>query len=38
MEVGYVSMTTTKANADANKSLETTLSEDLTIQDKIGKL
>jgi hypothetical protein len=38
MEVGYVSMTTTRAKADANKSLETTLSEDITIQDKIGKL
>lgn len=38
MEVGYVSMTTEKAKADANKSLETTLSEDATIQDKIGKL
>lgn len=38
MEVGYVSMTTQKAAAEANKSLETTLSEDTTIQDKIGKL
>jgi hypothetical protein len=38
MEVGYVSMTTQKANAEANKSLETTLGEDLTIHDKIGKL
>ena len=38
MEVGYVSMTTEKAKADANKSLETTLSEDTTIQDKIWKL
>lgn len=38
MEVGYVSMTTQKASAEANKSLETTFSEDLTIHDKIGKL
>jgi hypothetical protein len=38
MEVGYVSMTTQKASAEANKSIETTLGEDLTIQDKIGKL
>jgi hypothetical protein len=38
MEVGYVSMTTQKASAEANKSLETTFGEDITIQDKIGKL
>ena len=35
MEVGYVSMTTQKASAEANKSLETALSEDVSIQDKI---
>lgn len=38
LEVGYVSMTTQKAAASANKSLETTLSEDAEIHDKILKL
>ena len=38
MEVGYVSMTTEKATAEANKTLDEKLSEDDQIQNKIGKL
>jgi len=38
MEVGYISVSTQKANAEANKSLETKFAENENIQDKIGKL
>lgn len=38
MEVWYVSITTQKASAEANKSLELKLSEDTNIQDKMWKL
>lgn len=38
MEVWYVSISTQKAGATANKSLETVIAEDDDVQNKIGKL
>lgn len=38
LEIGYVSMTTEKVAASANKSLETAMSEDVNINEKILKL
>lgn len=38
IEVGYVSISTQKASAEANKSLEKALAENENIQAKIGKL
>ncbi len=38
MEIWYLTLTTARAPAEANKSLESVFSENTDIQDKIGKL